>query len=408
MGLANIGRLEHNGNIQISSFLKLLLSGFLPALLLLLFMRTLLPFVTNHLSRREGWISHTEIERSALLKSSIFYNVDVIFGSLFASKVYNNLSAFLTSPLETLQGYGGTSRGTTITQTATFFLIFVMINSLVLLPMELMRPITASVFAVRTRFFCRTEFDYQVAWGVANPSLVREVAPNFLLITVGLVYSLIQPLITPFLLLHFWFTRLTWRNQLFHVYERPWDSGGRLWQMVHYSTLAALLTSQLVVMLLFYLKNNTPDSTPDDFFQIYFTIPLVLFTLLYARHLDLKWKRTVSNFPLDVAMGMDGMGRMGGLTAPEPAWLSNAYFPHFMADADAREVLGSTACRAARATSRAPSKDPVFTGDDVAAPESGSPIHRVGTRSIAEVLASQLRHFLEHSQRQAPVGPVPE
>eukprot|EP00899_Mesostigma_viride_P013955 jgi/Mesvir1/22560/Mv18568-RA.1 len=162
MGLANIGRLEHNGNIQISSFLKLLLSGFLPALLLLLFMRTLLPFVTNHLSRREGWISHTEIERSALLKSSIFYNVDVIFGSLFASKVYNNLSAFLTSPLETLQGYGGTSRGTTITQTATFFLIFVMINSLVLLPMELMRPITASVFAVRTRFFCRTEFDYQV------------------------------------------------------------------------------------------------------------------------------------------------------------------------------------------------------------------------------------------------------
>eukprot|EP00899_Mesostigma_viride_P015907 jgi/Mesvir1/24317/Mv11003-RA.1 len=335
-------------------------SGIIPAVLLLSVTRTLLPRVTLWLSHKEGHISWSGIEHRAMMMSFVFYNINIVLGALTFTTLFSSLKDLIKHGFSSVDEVAKA-----VPVTGTFFIIYLIVNTFIILPIELVRPATAVTYFFRVKFVCRTAVDFRNAWRVGTPPLVREVAPQLLFILVGMLYSIVKPVIIPFLIVHFYATRLVWKNQLCHVYRRQWDSGGMLWMTFHRAVMWSLLTTHVVMIILFTLQSERSGANTWRFLsfpaQVYATLPVMAFTILWAVRLRSKWARTLNTFPLDVAMGMDGMDRRGGLDAPEPTWLREAFVPHFMTS----QLKGPGSAGQCTGTGGAGSTDPYY-GDDCA------------------------------------------
>ena len=67
----------------------------------------------------------------------------------------------------------------------------------------------------------------------AFPSLVlpMQVANDTIIMLIGLVYCVIQPIIAPLALIYFAIGMLIWKYQVVYVYVPLVESGGKVWVM---------------------------------------------------------------------------------------------------------------------------------------------------------------------------------
>ena len=75
-------------------FIKSFLQGFLPGLALKIFLY-ILPTVLMVMSKVEGYIAHSALERRAAAKYYYFMLVNVFLGSIIAGTAFEQLDAFL-------------------------------------------------------------------------------------------------------------------------------------------------------------------------------------------------------------------------------------------------------------------------------------------------------------------------
>ncbi|WOL16993.1 CSC1-like protein RXW8 [Canna indica] len=61
--------------------------------------------------------------------------------------------------------------------------------------------------------------------------------------------------------------------QLLNVYSTQYDSGGRMWPIVHNTTIFSLVLTQIIALGVFGMKKAPFSST--------FTVPLIFITLLF-------------------------------------------------------------------------------------------------------------------------------
>ncbi|XP_010518924.1 PREDICTED: CSC1-like protein At1g32090 [Tarenaya hassleriana] len=294
------------------SFIKSFLQGFLPGLALKIFL-WILPTLLLIMSKIEGYIALSTLERRAAAKYYYFMLVNVFLGSIIAGTAFQQLESFLKqSPTEIPR-----TIGVSIPMKATFFITYIMVDGWAGIAGEILRLKPLVIFHLKNMFLVKTEKDRERAM---DPGFVdfKETIPTLqLYFLLGIVYAAITPILLPFILVFFAFAYLVYRHQIVNVYNQQYESCGAFWPHVHGRIIASLLISQLLLLGLLSTK-KAARSTP-------LLIILPLLTLWFHKYCKNRFEPAFRKYPLEEAMAKDKLEKE---TEPElnmKAYLADAY-----------------------------------------------------------------------------------
>ncbi|KAG2182334.1 hypothetical protein INT43_007264 [Umbelopsis isabellina] len=252
---------------------------------------TLFPYLLRYLSQQQGYISQTSLDRQVLSKLYAFF----IINNLCVFSLSNMLIAIYGQIMDIIVHQGsGAHLAETVSQnvnqlamnltSVSNFWIATETTKALGITMDLAQLVPLVTITLR-KFVTRP-----------SPRQLQEIAKpsefgypqnyNLLLFffTVGLVFSVMSPLIIPFTLAYFVIATMTFRYLLLYVYETKIETGGRMWRVVFNRVLASTILFQIVMIGVLNLKGGH--------LQSYTLIPLPFLTLLYkylcSRQFDKK------------------------------------------------------------------------------------------------------------------------
>ncbi|XP_057424132.1 CSC1-like protein RXW8 isoform X2 [Lotus japonicus] len=247
-------------------FIRQLVTGYLPSVILVLFMCAVPPMMMLF-SAVEGSISRSERKKSACCKVLYFTIWNVFFVNVFTGSVISQLSVF--SSVTDLPA----QLAKAVPSQATFFTTYVLSSGWASLGVEVMQ-IFPLICNLLQRYVLRQKDD--ASGGSLSFPYHTEVPRVLLFGFLGFTCAILAPLILPFLLIYFFIAYLIYRNQILNVYITKYDSGGQFWPIAHNTTVFSLLVAQLIALGVFGLKRSSVASG--------FTIPLLIGTLLFHQY----------------------------------------------------------------------------------------------------------------------------
>lgn len=274
-----------------NSTLRAFLTGFLPTLALILLM-SLLPAIFERFAREEGITSHSEMERRSLERLYFVYVVNVFFVTLIAGSVMTALKQIIDNPT-------GIARllGEAVPLQATSFMNYTVMSGLGGFPIELLRPVPL-MLAVLLQRTATTNRERRAAEDPGEIWYGYLVFPSQLLImTLGMTYSVIQPLILPFTLGFFLIAYVVWLHQVTQVYRARPDTGGKMWPIVFSRIMYGLFIFQFTLIGVVGLKYGIKESPV--------LAPLPAITLLFFMHCHEKFRKSFQVLPLQLAAQLD-------------------------------------------------------------------------------------------------------
>ncbi|XP_021279288.1 CSC1-like protein At1g32090 [Herrania umbratica] len=293
-------------------FIKSFLQGFLPGLALKIFLY-ILPTILMIMSKIEGHIALSTLERRASAKYYYFMLVNVFLGSIVTGTAFEQLHSFLhQSPTQIPR-----TIGVSIPMKATFFITYIMIDGWAGIASEILRLKPLVIFHLKNMFLVKTERDREKAMdpgSVDYPETLPSLQLYFLL---GIVYAVVTPILLPFILVFFAFAYLVYRHQIINVYNPQYESGAAFWPHVHSRILASLLISQLLLMGLLSTK-KAANSTP-------LLVILPILTLAFHKYCKNRFEPAFRKYPLEEAMAKDIMDRTTEPDLNLKAFLADAY-----------------------------------------------------------------------------------
>ncbi|KAF7828020.1 CSC1-like protein [Senna tora] len=267
-GLTNLSQLEvwfpFLKSILTITFVSQVITGYLPSLILQLFLK-MVPPVMEFLSSIQGYISHSDIEKSACDKVLWFTIWNVFFATLFSGSVLTSLSIFL-EPKSIPQRLA-----VAVPAQASFFIAYVVTSGWTSTSSELFRIIPFICSLMRKTCIC-TDDEFEV------PSLrFHSDIPRVLLFgLLGITYFFLAPLILPFLLIYLCLAYIIFRNQFINVYAPKYETAGKFWPTVHNSMIFSLVLMHIIAVGIFALKKVSLAST--------LMFPLPVITLLFNEY----------------------------------------------------------------------------------------------------------------------------
>lgn len=265
-GLANLDQLETTfpflKSILTINVVSQVITGYLPSLILHTFL-SIMPAIMKSFSTMQGYISHSAIERSACRKMLWFTIWNIFFASVLSGSIANQFEIIL-DPKNIPRRLA-----IAVPAQASFFISYVVTSGWTSLSSDLTRTLYLVGDFFR-RHFLRKEEDKFLAPSISYHSEIPAVLFFGLL---GITYSLLAPLILPFLLIYFCLGYVIYRNQLLNVYSPKYETGGMFWLSVHSTTIFSLILMQAIAIGIFGLKKLPIAST--------FTVPLPVFTFLF-------------------------------------------------------------------------------------------------------------------------------
>ncbi|CAN1843532.1 CSC1-like protein At3g21620 [Linum perenne] len=202
---------------------KSVIQGFLPGLALKLFL-IFLPGILMIMSKFEGFLSFSTLERRSATRYYIFQFINVFLGSIISGSAFQQLDKFMHQIPITV--------GVSIPMKATFFITYIMVDGWAGVAGEILRLKPLIIYHLKNTFLVKTEKD-------------REEAMDPGTIGFNTVYAVVSPILLPFILLFFALAYVVYRHQ-------P-DVHGRI--------VTALVVSQLLLMGLMSTK-EAAQSTP--------------------------------------------------------------------------------------------------------------------------------------------------
>ncbi|THG07699.1 hypothetical protein TEA_009648 [Camellia sinensis var. sinensis] len=237
-GLANLAQLEvwfpALESILSLSFVSEIVTGYLPSLILLIFIR-LVPPVMRFLSTFQGYIWSVLNQISVLLEPK-------------------NIPATLA---------------VTVPAQASFFIAYVVTSGWTSISTELFRLIPFIWSLMRKPCLKSPDDEFEVPGLPYHKDIPRLLFFGLL----GITYFFLAPLILPFLLIYFCLAYIIYRNQLINVYEPKYETAGQFWPTVHNSMIFSLLLMHAIALGIFTLKKVSLAST--------LLVPLPILTLLF-------------------------------------------------------------------------------------------------------------------------------
>ncbi|XVE65375.1 hypothetical protein DITRI_Ditri07aG0175700 [Diplodiscus trichospermus] len=307
-------------------FIKSFLQGFLPGLALKIFLY-ILPTILMIMSKIEGHIALSTLERRTSAKYYYFMLVNVFLGSIVTGTAFQQLHSFLhQSPTQIPR-----TIGVSMPMKATFFITYIMVDGWAGIASEILRLKPLVIFHLKNMFLVKTERDREKAMdpgSVDYPETLPSLQLYFLL---GIVYAVVTPILLPFILVFFAFAYLVYRHQIINVYNQQYESAAAFWPHVHSRIIASLLISQLLLLGLLSTK-KAANSTP-------LLVILPILTLSFHKYCKNRFEPAFRKYPLEEAMAKDIMDRTTEPHLNLKAFLSDAYLHPIFRTFEEEEVV---------------------------------------------------------------------
>ncbi|KAJ0080788.1 hypothetical protein Patl1_09952 [Pistacia atlantica] len=277
-------------------FIKSVIQGFLPGIVLKLFL-IFLQMILMIMSKYEGFVSLSSLERRSASRYYIFKLVNVFLGSVISGSAFEQLNSFIKQSANEIPE----TIGVAIPIKATFFMTYIMVDGWAGIALEILRLQPLIIYHLKNSFLGETETDKEeamdpgsIGFNTAEP----RIQFYFLL---GLVYATVTPLLLPFIIVFFALAYVVFRHQIINVYNQEYESGAAFWPDVHKRVIAALVISQLLLMGLLSMK-EAAQSTP-------FLIALPVLTIWFHRFCTGLFESAFVKYPLQEAMMKDALQR---------------------------------------------------------------------------------------------------
>ncbi|PNX91919.1 putative membrane protein, partial [Trifolium pratense] len=269
-------------------FIKSFLQGFLPGLALKIFLY-ILPTVLMIMSKIEGYIALSTLERKTAAKYYYFMLVNVFLGSIITGTAFEQLHAFLhQSPTQIPR-----TIGVSIPMKATFFMTYIMVDGWAGIAGEILRLKPLVIYHLKNVFIVKTERDRGKAMdpgSVDYPETLPSLQLYFLL---GIVYAVVTPILLPFILVFFAFAYLVYRHQIINVYNQQYESAAAFWPQVHSRIIASLIISQLLLLGLLSTK-KAARSTP-------LLVLLPILTFAFHKYCKNRFEPAFRKYPVETS-----------------------------------------------------------------------------------------------------------
>ncbi|CAM8992364.1 unnamed protein product [Rhodiola kirilowii] len=273
-------------------FVKEFLQGFLPGLALKIFL-FILPTVLMIMSKIEGHIAQSTLERRAAAKYYYFMLVNVFLGSIVTGTAFQQLHSFLhQSPTQIPR-----TIGVSIPMKATFFITYIMVDGWAGIAGEILRLKQLVIFHLKNMFLVKTERDREMAMDPGSIEFPETLPSLQLYFLLGIVYAVVTPILLPFIVVFFAFAYLVYRHQIINVYNQQYESAGAFWPHVHSRIIASLLISQLLLLGLLSTK-EAANSTP-------ILVMLPVLTIWFHKYCKHRFEPAFRKYPLEEAMDKD-------------------------------------------------------------------------------------------------------
>ncbi|XP_009784323.1 hyperosmolality-gated Ca2+ permeable channel 1.8-like [Nicotiana tabacum] len=292
--------------------IKSFLQGFLPGLALKVFL-LVLPAILMFMSKIEGHVALSVLERRTAAKYYYFMLVNVFLGSIVAGTAFQQLHAFLHQSATQIPRNIGVS----IPMKATFFITYIMVDGWAGIAGEILRLKPLVIFHLKNMFLVKTERDMEKAMDPGSVDFPETLPSLQLYFLLGIVYAVVTPILLPFILVFFAFAHLVYRHQVINVYNQRYESAAAFWPHVHARIIASLVISQLLLMGLLSTK-KAAKSTP-------FLVVLPLLTLAFHKYCKSRFEPAFRKYPVEEAMEKDLQNRSSESDANLKAYLADAY-----------------------------------------------------------------------------------
>ncbi|XP_076912226.1 hyperosmolality-gated Ca2+ permeable channel 1.8-like [Bidens hawaiensis] len=294
------------------SFIKSFLQGFLPGLALKIFL-WLLPGILMTMSKLEGHVAFSVLERSTAAKYYFFMLVNVFLGSIVTGTAIQQLHSFLhQSPTEIPR-----TIGVSIPMKATFFITYIMIDGWAGMAGEILRLKPLILFHLKNMVLVKTKRDRLKAMkpkGIDFPEAIPSLQLYFLM---GAVYAVVTPILLPFILVFFAFAYFVYRHQVINVYNQRYESAAAFWPHVHHRIIASLLIAQLLLLGLLSTKKAI-SYTP-------LLVVLPILTLTFHKFCKSRFEPAFRKYPLEEAVEKDTQDDVSEDDTEMKSYLCEAY-----------------------------------------------------------------------------------
>ncbi|KAF3546309.1 hypothetical protein DY000_02004723 [Brassica cretica] len=292
--------------------IKSFIQGFLPGIALKIFL-IVLPSILMFMSKFEGFISKSSLERRCASRYYMFQFINVFLCSIIAGTALQQLNSFLNQSATEIPKTIGVS----IPMKATFFITYIMVDGWAGVAGEILRLKPLVIYHLKNFFLVKTEKDREEAMDPGTIGFNTGEPQIQLYFILGLVYAAVSPILLPFILVFFALAYVVYRHQIINVYNQEYESAGAFWPDVHRRIVIALIVSQLLLMGLLSTKHAS-RSTP-----LLFILPVL--TIGFHRFCKGRYEPVFVRYPLQDAMVKDTLERTKEPNLNLKTFLQNAY-----------------------------------------------------------------------------------
>lgn len=289
-GLTNLNELEvwlpFLKSILTITFVSEIVTGYLPSLILLLFLK-IVPPIMELLSSIQGYIAHSDIERSACSKVLWFTIWNIFFATVFSGSVLYQVSIFLEPKNIPAK------LAVSVPAQASFFIAYVVTSGWTSVSSELFRLVPLIWSLIRKP--CSKDIEEELV--VPGIPFHRDIPRLLFFGLLGITYFFLAPLILPFLLVYYCLGYIIYRNQFINVYEPKYETAGKFWPIVHNSMIFSLVLMHAIAVGIFTLKKLSLAST--------LIFPLAILTLLFNEYCRKRFLPIFSGYPAECLIKKD-------------------------------------------------------------------------------------------------------
>ncbi|KAK2563346.1 CSC1-like protein ERD4 [Acropora cervicornis] len=309
--------------LELSAFVKGAIEGFMSSLALMIFF-AILPLILQLFSKLEGIPSQSEVDRSVLGKLFIFMQFRVGFNKKIEFKKVSSLcfalraggkiwfvdwvgiETFICTGPRGIHALRKNAIQVEVTDHSSVLFTAQIVNKFLFLtfagsavdklkdmldnPSQIPAFLAEALPSQSVFFICYIMLATLTGYAL---QLLRIFANHLFILIVGLSYSALAPIITPFVALYFGFGYVVWMHQTLSVYIPVYTCGGMMWPRVFNRMIIATVVFQLLMVGVIGLKQSFAPSA--------LLLPLPVITVLFYFFILQHYIRPAANLSLQSA-----------------------------------------------------------------------------------------------------------
>ncbi|KAE8654910.1 Calcium permeable stress-gated cation channel 1 [Hibiscus syriacus] len=228
-------------------FIKSLIQGFLPGIALKIFL-IFLPTILMIMSKFEGFISLSSLERRSASRYYIFQFVNVFLGSIITGTAFQQLNNFIH---QSTDQYVLTYAFHFTIQLLDWFHMHCSLLSFISsvdgwagVAGEILRLKPLIIYHLKNFFLVKTEKDREEAMDPGTIGFNTGEPQIQLYFLLGLVYAVVTPILLPFMIVFFGFAYVVYRHQVrTGILKNLNESAAAFWPHVHVRIIVALIVA---------------------------------------------------------------------------------------------------------------------------------------------------------------------